>query len=226
MTNILLDLPTLDADWLYPALQKHLRPGTRVAVVAYSFDPEVKDLATWRELYGPDGKYYDDFVLPFARYGILPEHMTLLSYFGDEPAAAREVIRDAEIVYFLGGLPDLMMERLRDKELLDVLKAHAGVIMGYSAGAVIQLAEYHLSPDADYPAFAYHRGIPYLDDFYLQVHYDQSAVQKQAIRRVLKERRKPVYALPTGEGAIIVDDCVLETVGKTELFLPEDLNNL
>lgn len=218
MTNILLDLPTLDVDWLYPALKKYLHPDQKVAVIGYSFDPWVKNLDTWNALYGPNGRYRDEIVDPFQRYGIRPEQMTFLSYFGDEPEQARNDILNADVVYFLGGLPDLMMDRLRDKGLVDVLQHHPGIIMGYSAGAVIQLAEYHLSPDADYPDFAYHTGIPYLDGFYLQVHYDQSEVQKDAIRKVLAERRQPVYTFPTGEGAMIVDDGNLETIGHVELF--------
>ena len=48
---------------------------------------------------------------------------------------------------------------------------HDGVMMGYSAGAVIQLAEYHLSPDDVYPEFEYYEGLPCLNDFYMEVHY-------------------------------------------------------
>ena len=54
----------------------------------------------------------------------------------------------------------------------DVLLAHDGIAMGYSAGALVQLAEYHLSPDTDYPRFTYQKGIPYLHGFYLEVHYE------------------------------------------------------
>ena len=44
--------------------------------------------------------------------------------------------------------------------------------MGYSAGALVQLAEYHLSPDTDYPRFTYQKGILYVYLFYLEVHYE------------------------------------------------------
>ena len=67
--------------------------------------------------------------------------------------------------------------------------------MGYSAGALVQLAEYHLSPDTDYPRFTYQKGIPYLHGFYLEVHYEGTEEQNASIERVLAERGKP-YMLP------------------------------
>lgn len=32
--------------------------------------------------------------------------------------------------------------------------------------------KYHFSPDDDYPEFKYYEGLPYLNDFYLEVHYE------------------------------------------------------
>ncbi|MDE5995351.1 MAG: Type 1 glutamine amidotransferase-like domain-containing protein, partial [Eubacterium sp.] len=118
---------------------------------------------------------------------------------------AAQKIENADIIYFLGGLPDKMMDRIKEFGLLDILKNYDGIVMGYSAGAVIQLAEYHLSPDDDYSEFAYYEGIPYLDNFYMEVHYQGTAVQNESIKRVLAERGKTVYATALGVGAILVD---------------------
>ena len=92
--------------------------------------------------------------------------------------------------------------------------------MGYSAGALIQLGEYHLSPDKDYPEFGYYEGLGYLDGFYAEVHYGGTEIQHQSIRRVLMERNKPVYGL-TDDSAIIVSDGRIEPVGPVQIFLPE-----
>ena len=88
-----------------------------------------------------------------------------------------------------------MMDRIKEFDLYDILMQHDGILMGYSAGAVIQLAEYHLSPDDDYPEFKYYEGLPYLNDFYMEVHYEGTAVQDESIQRVLAERGKPCTQL-------------------------------
>ena len=220
MVNILLEGYDIDAPWLYGALRPHIRPTDRVAVVAFSFrDNRIKNAADLNRLYSREnGMYYDGITWGFAAYGIPPEQVTFLDYFRDTKESAAEKVDRADILYFLGGLPDRMLDRIEEFGLTDALMRHKGVVMGYSAGAVIQLAEYHLSPDEDYPEFAYYRGLPYLDGFYLEVHYEGTAVQKAAIRRVLEERGKPVYATALRAGALLVEDGEVRTIGDVERF--------
>ena len=90
--------------------------------------------------------------------------------------------------------------------------------MGYSAGAVIQLSEYHLSPDDDYPEFKFYNGIPYLKDFYLEVHYEGTEAQQDSIKRVIEERNKTVYATAVRAGGILVDNGKIKLLGDVRVF--------
>ena len=174
MINILLENTQIDALWLYSSLKKYIKPNSRVAVVALSFkENRVRNLEDWDALYSKEnGKYYGSIAGGLLSYGIQVENISFLNWFKDTKETAARTVEMADIVYFLGGLPDRMMERIRALELYDVLLAHDGIAMGYSAGALVQLAEYHLSPDTDYPRFTYQKGIPYLHGFYLEVHYE------------------------------------------------------
>ena len=196
MVNILLEGFDIGVPWLYDELKAYLKPSHRVAVVAFSFrDRRVKNISDWNALYGKEnGRFYRGIVGGLAAYGISEDQISFVNYFADTKESAARKIQNADIVYFLGGLPDRMMERILEFELSKVLLKHKGIVMGYSAGAVIQLAEYHLSPDHDYPAFGYYKGLPYLRDFYVEVHYEGTAAQESAIQRVLAERSKTVYA--------------------------------
>ena len=226
MTNILLESYNIDAEWIRDALTKHLKPEDRVLVVAFSFrDKAIKGIADWQSFYGKEnGKYYHAIVDPFKAYGIPEENVAFLNYFTDSPASAAEKVRHADIIYYLGGLPDRMMDRIIEFGIYDDLLRHRGVIMGVSAGALIQLAEYHLSPDDDYPEFGYYRGIPYLDGFYVEVHYEGGCVQDEAIRRVLRERSRPVYATHDGQGALICENGNIYTVGTVDVIERENRN--
>ena len=174
MINVLLENTQIDAPWLYGSLKKYIKPNFRVAVVALSFkENRVRNLEDWDALYSKEnGKYYGSIAGGLLSYGIQEENISFLNWFKDTKETAARTVEMADIVYFLGGLPDRMMERIRALELYDVLLAHDGIAMGYSAGALVQLAEYHLSPDTDYPRFTYQKGIPYLHGFYLEVHYE------------------------------------------------------
>ena len=220
MINILLEGFDIDAPWLYDELKNYIQPNHSVAVVAFSFrDNSVKSLSDWNALYSKEcGKYHDGIVGGFTTYGIPEENINFINYFTDTKESATQKIKSADIVYFPGGLPDRMMDRIKEFDLYDILMQHDGILMGYSAGAVIQLAEYHLSPDDDYPEFKYYEGLPYLNDFYLEVHYEGTLVQDESIQRVLAERGKTVYATAVRAGAILVDNGNLKLLGDVKVF--------
>ena len=220
MVNILLESYDINAPWLYEELKKYIKPIHKVAVVAFSFrDNRVKSLADWNLLYSKEnGRFYGGIVGSFASYGIPEENISFVNYFVDTKKSAKQKIEIADIVYFLGGLLDRMMERIKEFELQDVLMKHTGIVMGYSAGAVIQLTEYHLSPDEDYPEFGYYEGLSYLKDFYLEVHYKETASQKAAIEKVMTERKKTVYATALMKGAILVDNGSIRLLGDVKEY--------
>ena len=220
MINILLEGFDIDAPWIYDELKNYIKPNHSVAIVAFSFrDSRVKSLSDWDALYGKvNSKYYDGIVGGFTSYGIPANKITFINYFTDTKESAIQKIQAADIIYFLGGLPDRMMDRIKEFDLYDTLIHHDGIIMGYSAGAVIQLAEYHLSPDDDYPEFKYYEGLPYLSNFYMEVHYEGTAMQDKSIQRVLAERGKTVYATAFRSGAILVDKGNIKLLGDVKVF--------
>lgn len=220
MVNILLESYDLDADWLYDELKEYLKPEYKIAVVAFSFrDNRVKNNLDWQLLYGKErGKFYGGIVGSLCSYGIKEENITFLNYFQDTKETAKDKIQNADIIYFLGGLPDRMMDRLKEFDLIDVLTQHNKVVIGYSAGAVIQFEEYFLSPDADYPTFNYYKGIPYIKNFYLQVHFENTKEQNESINNVIKERKKPVYAMCKVQGALVIEDNNIKKIGNVEIF--------
>lgn len=220
MINILLEGYDINADWLYDDLKKYILPNYSVAVVAFSFrDSEVNNSADWNLLYSKEnGIYYNGIVGGFTAYGILENNITFVNYFEDTKESAKQKIEKADILYFTGGRPDRMMDRIKEFDLVDVLRKHNRIVMGYSAGAVIQLSEYHLSPDKDYKEFQYYDGLGYLNDFYLEVHYKNTKVQNKAIHRVLAERGKTVYATALMSGAIIVDNGNVKLLRDVKTF--------
>ena len=220
MINILLEGFDIDAPWLYDELKNYIKPDHSVAVVAFSFrDNRVKTSSDWDALYSKEnGKFYSGIVGGFMAYGISEDNISFVNYFADTKESAAAKILSSDIVYFLGGLPDRMMDRINEFDLYNILLNHKGIVMGYSAGAVIQLSEYHLSPDDDYPEFKFYNGIPYLKDFYLEVHYEGTEAQQDSIKRVIQERGKTVYATAVRAGAILVDNGNIKLLGDVRVF--------
>ena len=220
MTNILLEGYEINAPWLFEALKEYIMPSHRVAVVALAFrDSRVQNLDDWSALYGKNaGCYYSGIVRSLSDYGISESQIEFINYYTDTPKTANQKIHNADILYFPGGLPARMMQRIHEMQLYDSILHHDGIILGYSAGAVIQLREYHLSPDKDYPEFAYYSGFPFIDNFYLEVHYEGTPEQNTSIQRVLCEKHKTVFATHYMNGAIIVEHGKINLIGKVSKF--------
>jgi hypothetical protein len=219
MTNILFDCPN-EGDF-YEELKEYIPADGRVCVVALSYyDDAVYDAESWGRIHGPGGGIYEETVAAFATYGIPKESITFINYFSDTKTEAEAKIAAANILYFPGGLPDRMMERIEEMNIAPALQAHRGLVMGYSAGAVIQLDRYHLTPDADYSEFGYYHGLGYLSGFAIEVHYEGRVEQDASIARVCAERGLPVYVTHTGKGGIVVTNSGIRTVGKVDIYQP------
>lgn len=218
MVNILFDCPNLDD--FKEELREYFSEDSRVAVVAFSFyDDYVYDAASWEKVYGRGlGNCYFETVDALSAFGVSKENITFINYFTDTHESARDKIKNANVVYFTGGLPDRMMDRIKEFNLLDTLREFDGIAVGYSAGAVIQLAEYHLYPDGDYKDFGYYEGLDYLNSLYLEVHYEFKPEQNESIRRVLAERNLPVYVTHTRRGGVVVDNGRIRIIGKVDVY--------
>ena len=217
MINILFDCPNIDD--FYDELKHLFGARTRVCVIAFSYyDDYVYDAKSWEKVYGKDlGNCYFETVDSFAPFGVKAENISFINYFADTRESALEKIKSADVLYFTGGLPDRMMDRIRDFHLEDAIMQHGGIVMGYSAGAVIQLKEYHLYPDGDYTDFGYYEGLPMLDDFYLEVHYRGLDVQDESVKRCLLERGKPVYVTQDRGGGILIENGKIKLIGRVYL---------
>lgn len=217
MVNILFDCPNIQE--FTEELCKYFKKGDKVAVVAFSFyDDYVYDEQSWEVLFGKGGNCYNETVDGLAPFGITPDDISFINYFKDTKEYAKRKVEEADIIYFTGGLPDRMMDRIKEFELEGVLLTHSGVVMGYSAGAVIQLREYHLYPDGDYSDYGYYEGLAYLDGFYHEVHYEARPEQDESIRRVLRERGKTVYVSHTRKGGIIIENGEIRIVGHVDVY--------
>lgn len=208
MIHILLENHDIAAPYLLDTLKQYILPEHKVLVFPFAFnDMTLNSAEAFDARYARHtGSYWEGLVSGFAAYGIPEKQVNVLNYFIDTAYSAAEKLAEADIVYFLGGLPDRMMERLHEFELVEALSSFSGIMMGYSAGALIQLSEYHLSPDDDYPGFGYYQGLNCIHDWYLEVHYDACDVQQASIERVLHERSKPVYALQAHAGGLVIDE--------------------
>ncbi len=222
MINILMNTYNITNQMYIIALKEYIKSTHTVCVIPFAFrEKDIPCNAVWEELYSKShGKYRVGLESIFAKFGISSSQIEYINYFTDTPKTALTKCIQSDIIYFTGGLPDLLYKRLQEFALIDCLTQHTGIIMGDSAGALIQFANYHLSPDNDYPDFTCLSGLDILKNFELEVHYTNSPIQNKSIENILATKRLPVLALPD-DSIVIADNYMMHTLGSVKLFLPK-----
>lgn len=205
-TCVLMNTSMIDEGWVQPSLRKRIHADDEVCVLAFSFFDDTKNLSDWNKQYKKgQGIWYRSNTDVFFPYGLKEKQIHWVNYFTDSIEAMKSAIANSNILLLPGGAPDLLMKRMREKKLLPLVKRFRGLVIGYSAGAMAQLAQYHITPDEDYPEFSWQKGLGYLSGFDIEVHYRNSSHQNRYIERAIEEKGMTVYAIEE-KGGMIVDE--------------------
>ncbi|MDO4520540.1 MAG: Type 1 glutamine amidotransferase-like domain-containing protein [Erysipelotrichaceae bacterium] len=184
----------------------------------------ITDGEEWKESYGKGTDGYEELVRPFRSFGIKDPQISWVNYYEDDEASASRKIREADVLFFTGGYPDWMLQRLYDLGITEEVRNFDGVMMGTSAGAMIQLDTFHLTPEEDYE-YQYYEGLALLGGFDIEVHYEEDLRHIEAIIRTLEDTGNPVIVLPN-EGGAIIGDNMFELLGEAFVLETNDLDEL
>jgi len=215
MTNILLSRHDIGKRWCEKDLKKYIKKGGKVAVVAFSFrESEIATKEDWDRYYGVNGTFSAAIEKSFGHYGIGAKDVEYVNYFRDTPSSAKNKVQNADILYFPGGAADKIMTRVIELGLYGVIENHRGIVIGFGAGAQVQLANYRVMSGGK---MLYSLGFRFADGFDVETDYKSDETQNYYISRAVSERGLPVYAIGE-EGAVIVEDGVMNLVGDVRCF--------
>lgn len=213
MVNILSSSAVYGSPWCRDELQPFFGGLSKVLIIPFSFRDDVDTSEKLKALYDPEYGKYHFVVTPLLELGVKRQNITFLDYFDKNTERALNEIAESDVIYFTGGLPDRMVERIADYGIMDALRAFRGVVMGFSAGAMVQLDEYHITPDEDYPAYCECRGLGYVKKMDIEVHFTGSEVQMNGIDRAIHSFGHNVYAIAE-DGLLLVQDGIVKCVGN------------
>jgi hypothetical protein len=217
--NILMNSSLIDENWSKKAVAPYIHASDRVCVLAFSFFDDTKNLADWNKQFQKgQGIWYRANTDVFFPFGIKESQIEWVNYFTDSIEQMKEKIARSDILMLPGGAPDLLMKRIKEKKLKPILNGYEGLIIGYSAGAMMQLDKYHITPDEDYPDYGWYTGMGWLSGFDVEVHYKGTPIQKRCIERAGKESGLPIYAIDEKGGLIVDTKKQIRCFGKVEIF--------
>ena len=117
----------------------------------------------------------------------------------------------SDLVYLTGGVPSVLVERLRSLHVDGLLKSFDGVVVGRSAGALVLCRKFIVTYRSDL-------SVELMDgfglvDIILKAHY--KAGNDAALSELTK--KDPVYAVPKGS-AIVAENGKLSFINAVYLF--------
>lgn len=212
--NVLLNYYNFDEPWARPHLEK-LLVGKKVLILPLAFRQiQAWDNDSFLSVYGKGGEKYDNIIKPFLAYGIEESSIAWLNPFDDSQSYAA-MVKQADVLFFTGGMPEKAIRRLIQMGIAEEVKKHP-FVMGASAGAMLQLEKYHVTPDEDYPSYSLWRGLGLVKGFGLEVHYLATDIQQQCTARAVKDYNYPVYQMWHQGGLLIVDGSIT-IMGQVEV---------
>lgn len=200
MINIALSVYDFNNSYCYPMLKNILMPGMRVCIMPYSHTFNVYvDTNEFYNIYDYEDPYSDYHVIAraYRDYGIEDIRIILPD---DTELMIQDKILKSDILFFTGGDPVAMMKRL--KSIKHIIDKFDGIVMGASAGAMVQVKEFVMDGEG-YP-YSYYKGLGMIQlDVDLLVHFKPNKELFNIFKRSVEERPH-VLMLPIRDGECLI----------------------
>ena len=179
----------------------------------------VSDEAGWERYFGSGGILSEKIRAALAQAGADPGRVFFHRYLSEQPVR----LSDYSCLILPGGDAELGVKRLTCQGLDRQLADYRGRVIAYSAGALLLLDQYFLSPNYYYKTFSVHRGLNILPGgFALEVHYNGSDEMDSYIRQGLQELDRGVWAIGNDGAMKIAPGSPIQTTGTVQWFGPEN----
>ncbi len=214
MTNVLLNYYNFDGDWAKEQIAPYIT-GKKVLILPLAFrECQAWDFDSWQSIYGKNGEKYQNILRPFLSFGLMENDVKWLNCF-DSTQNYLQLISQAEVLFFTGGMPEKAIAWMDKLGITQAVKNFQGTVMGASAGAMLQLEKYHVTPDDDYPNYGLWKGLGLVKGINLEVHFLNTPLQQECTKRAIADLGLPVYQM-WHEGGLIVNGNNVQILGNVQ----------
>ena len=215
MINVLLNYYNFDGEWARPHLENIFSSKPRVLILPLAYrESQAWDLTSFLSIYGKGGEKYDNILRPFLSYGYTEQEIDWLNPYDSSDRIAQ--IENADLLFFTGGMPEKAIKRMHELGIVDAVTSFKGTVMGASAGAMLQLETYHITPDEDYGDYGIWHGLGLVKAIDLEVHYLATDLQNECTARAVKETGLPVYQM-WHEGGLLIENGKITVMGNVQI---------
>ena len=227
MYSILLSEYEKGMELVEKKLIKIVNSEQKAVIISWTFPTEINKKTFDEEWFPKGGRRYNKYVGSLLKLGIKEENIAVLNCYDKENFKNfKKIIDDSDILVITGGNPEMLYSKVtQETEILYNIKHYKGIIIGFSAGADLQLKRYFITAKNNYyKYFAFYDGFGVLDDpFYIDVHSIKNKRYLDKLQKVANDKKKNVYAI-FNDGGIIYnrDSNESELFGNVLTFEPKE----
>ena len=188
-------------------IKKIIKEDAKVAIFPWAFPAEIDSHKLNNEYFKKGEKRYNKYINVLKEINIKEENITICDCYAFSTQKLKRIINQSDILLFPGGNPEMLFYNILHRtELLYYLKHTQKIIIGESAGAVLQFERYFATAENNfYKYFAFYDGIGVINDpFYIDVHTNEDKDYQKVLQEVANKKSKPIYAL-LDDGCLIYD---------------------
>lgn len=185
-------------------LKKYINKDAKVLIIPWSFPNELNNLD---EYFGKDTKRYLKYINVLLSLGYQENNIKVLDCYKNSKNKIKDLINTSDVLVLTGGNPEMFYQKVvQDTECLYDLKYFKGLVIGSSAGAVLQFKRYFITAKNNYyKYFSFYDGFGLINDpFYIDVHSINNNFYLKKLSNVAKDKKKKIYAI-SNDGVLIVD---------------------
>lgn len=187
-----------ELDEVFEKLYSKINRNSKVLVIPFATDESRYD--SWMESMRKAFSGIPDVTLGLLHESLSKEEMTAM-------------IQDYEVLYFIGGQPERLLQVIQDKDIEQIISSFPGLMIGYSAGALAFCSDCVLTKDENYPETTVIQGLG-LVDFSVEVHYNSGSDEEL----LAISNGRTIYALPDGSAIFYKNGSIYETVNEVITF--------
>lgn len=211
-------------------LKTLIKPDSKAVIISWAFPTELNYDKFNNEWFKKGDKRYKKYIGSLTNLGIDEKNIIVLNCYDKKSYNKfKEIIDDSDVLVIAGGNPEMLYSKVvQETEILYNIKYYKGIIIGFSAGAELQLKRYFITAKNNYyKYFAFYDGFGVLDDpFYMDVHSINNKKYLEKLQNIANAKQKKVYAI-YNDGAMIYNRETgnLELFGNVKVFFPMEKQN-
>lgn len=195
----------------------------KLAIFPWTFaDEKQTDLSS--DFFEENGRHYEKYINQMKFLNIERDKIVFINPYKTSKNEIANILNLCDGIFIPGGNPEMFMTIAIRLNVVDLLTNYSGIIIGESAGSVLQFPIYGLPVQNNfYKCNSFYNGFGSIkSNFSIDVHTQDNIEYKENIQLLSNMKNIPLYTIPNNS-CLIINRKTMEIIklGKSEIIYPQ-----